>query len=453
MMAPIPSEITMHETLSNDRIEAQTFRKQQIAFCTLTLFVIAILLLLHALFATLLGEPSKAVILILGLGFLLKIWETVWLQSRRDGISQREARFETALSVAGIFILAGALAFFTNRDDPPYFVLLTIPILQCAYFCGLLPTVTSIVAAVGMMFAWIQHYFNVHPPVRPTEYLETGMIAVIFCLLGPLVWFLVNQLRESEATLYDRVMELQEAREKLASEEKLAAVGRFASGIAHEIRNPVAMIASSLATAAYPASDTREREEMFAIAAREAKRLEGLTTDFLTYARPSALQRSLVSVADIVRHIADVTRMRAAGRSIEVKCQVEEEVLAELDGAQLEGALLNLSLNALDATPDGGHVDLRARRDRNMVRFDVENSGDMIPESNLASVFEPFFTTKPGGTGLGLAIARGIAVAHGGDLWVSANRDGAVAFSMTVPKGSLAEFGTEDVHGEDSRNR
>ena len=441
------------ETLSNDRLEAQTFRKQQIAFCILTLFVIAILLLLHALFAPVLGEPSKAVILILGFGFLLKTWETVWLQSKRDGISPNEARVDTALSVVGAFLLAGALAFFTNRDDPPYFVLLTIPILQCAYYCGLLATFASIVAAVGMMFAWIQHYFNAHPPVRPTEYLETGMIAVIFCLLGPLVWFLVNQLRESEASLYDRVMELQAAREKLAREEKLAAVGRFASGIAHEIRNPVAMIASSLATAAYPASDTREREEMFAIAAREAKRLEGLTTDFLTYARPSAPQRSLVSIPDIVRHVADVTRMRAADRSIEVRCRLEEEIFGELDGAQLEGALLNLSLNALDATPEGGHVELRAGRNETTVRMDVENSGEMIPDSNLARIFEPFFTTKPGGTGLGLAIARGIAVAHGGDLWVSANRNGVVAFSITVPEGSPAGLNAEGVHGEDSGNR
>ena len=443
----------MRETLSNDRIEAQTIRKQQSVFCILTLFVIAILLLLHVLFAGLLGEPSHALIVMLGLGFLLKTWEMIWLQGKREGLSASEARLETTLSVVGIFILAGALAFFTNRDDAPYFVLLAIPILQCAYYCGLLAMMATIIAAVATMFAWIHHYFNIHPPARPTEYLQAGMIAVIFCLIGPLVWFLVNQLRESEAQSYKRMLELQAAREKLASEEKLAAVGRFASGIAHEIRNPVAMIASSLATAAYPASDSREREEMFAIAAREAKRLESLTTDFLSYARPSAPQRSLVSVTDIVRHIADVTRMRAADRLIAVKCELQEEIVAELDGAQIEGALLNLSLNALDATPDGGHIEVRVSSDEGSVHLEVENSGSMIPDSHLASVFEPFFTTKPGGTGLGLAIARGIAVAHGGDLWISANIDGAVVFTMKVPRISSETLGAEAVHGQDSCNR
>ncbi|SPE29855.1 putative Histidine kinase [Candidatus Sulfotelmatomonas gaucii] len=443
----------MRTTPSIERIEAQTFRRQQIAFCILTLFVIAILLLLHTLFAPLLGEPSKAVILVLALGFLLKIWETMWLQGRRQGITAREAHLETAISIVGIFVLAVALAFFTDRDDAPYFVLLAIPILQCAYHCGLLATIATIVAAVGTMFAWIQHYFSIHPPARPTEYLETGMIAVIFCLTGPLVWFLINQLKEREAKLHEKVTELEAAREKLVSEEKLAAVGRFASGIAHEIRNPVAMIASSLATAAYPASDSREREEMFAIAAREVKRLESLTTDFLTYARPSAPQRSLMSIGDIVRHIADVTKMRAADRSIEVICQTGEETFAEIDGAQIEGALLNLSLNALDATPAGGRVKLQIRGDESMVYLDVENSGRAIPDLNLTRVFEPFFTTKPDGTGLGLAIARGIAVAHGGDLCVSDNRDGAVVFTITVPKSSLEAFSGEASHGKDSDNR
>jgi len=443
----------MRTTPSIERIEAQTFRRQQIAFCILTLFVIAILLLLHTLFAPLLGEPSKAVILVLALGFLLKIWETMWLQGRRQGITAREAHLETAISIVGIFVLAVALAFFTDRDDAPYFVLLAIPILQCAYHCGLLATIATIVAAVGTMFAWIQHYFSIHPPARPTEYLETGMIAVIFCLTGPLVWFLINQLKEREAKLHEKVTELEAAREKLVSEEKLAAVGRFASGIAHEIRNPVAMIASSLATAAYPASDSREREEMFAIAARKVKRLESLTTDFLTYARPSAPQRSLMSIGDIVRHIAEVTKMRAADRSIEVICQTGEETFAEIDGAQIEGALLNLSLNALDATPAGGRVKLQIRGDESMVYLDVENSGRAIPDLNLTRVFEPFFTTKPDGTGLGLAIARGIAVAHGGDLCVSDNRDGAVVFTITVPKSSLEAFSGEASHGKDSDNR
>lgn len=438
----------MRKVLSIERVEAQAFKRQQTAFCILTLFVIAILLFLHALFAPLLGEPSKTVILLLAFSFALKVLEVIWLQGQQDGISERITHIETAASIVGIFILAGLLSFLTDRDESPYFVLLAIPILQAAYHCSLLVTNLTIAAAILEMFAWSGFYFGVHPPPRPTEYLEIGMIAVIFCLTGPLAWYLVNQLRQKESTLYDKVVELESTREKLIAEEKLAAVGRFASGIAHEIRNPVAMITSSLATAAYPSADAKEREEMFAIAAREAKRLEHLTGDFLTYARPTKPHRSPVAVSGIAQHIADVTRLRAADRSIEVEYESSGEVFAELDTAQVESALLNLSLNAVDATPEKGWIKLRCRAEGAMLCFDIENSGIMIPNSDLAHIFEPFFTTKPRGTGLGLAIARGVALAHGGDLWISTNEDGLVVFTMTIPVNSAGVETGENNDGE-----
>ena len=438
----------MQKTPSLVRIEEVAFRRQQIAFCVLTLFVLAVLLLLHVLFAPLLGEPSKAVILLLCLGFSLKVFETIWLQGRRDGITEETARIESSISIISIFILTGLLAFLTNRDDSPYFVLLAIPILQCAYHFGLIPTVLTIVASVSMIFAWIEHYFAAHPPAQPTEFLEAGMISVIFSLMGLLVWYLVNQLKQYQTRLQGKMAELESAREKLVVEEKLAAVGRFASGIAHEIRNPVAMIASSLATAAYPTAEVKEREEMFAIAAREAQRLENLTTEFLTYARPSDLQLSAISVGDILGHIANVTKMRATDRSIDVRCCLNDEIVVEIDAAQIEGALLNLTLNAIDATPDRGTIELRGKIEGNMLWIEVVNSGRMIPDSHLAKIFEPFFTTKPRGTGLGLAIARSVAIAHGGDLWVSTNQDGNVAFTMTLMMRTTNEAQEEATYGQ-----
>jgi len=415
-----------------ERMEALAARRQQTAFCLLTLFVIAALLLLHTLFADVLGEPSKAVILLLGLGFLLKVLEAFWLQGKRDGISEQTARVESTVSIIAILLLTGCLAFFTNRDDSPYFVLLAIPILQCAYHLGLAATIATIAASVSMIFAWNWHYFAEHPPSRPTEYLQSGMISVIFGLMGPLVWYLVTQLKENESQLYGKMEELESTRERLLAEEKLAAVGRLASGIAHEIRNPVAMIASSLATAAYPAAEATEREEMYGIAAREAKRLEELTGDFLKYARPTRPQKATVHVDDILHHIADVARMRAADRSIAVTCEAETGNVIEADGTQLEGALLNLALNAVEATPDGGKIQLRSRTEDARLRIEVENSGDMIPEEHVERVFEPFYTTKASGTGLGLAIARSIAIAHGGDLWISGNERGRVVFAFTL---------------------
>jgi signal transduction histidine kinase len=226
--------------------------------------------------------------------------------------------------------------------------------------------------------------------------------------------------------------ELEATREKLANEERLAAIGRLASGVAHEVRNPVAMIASSLATAADSSIGASEREEMFAIASREAKRLENLTNELLTYARPSRPHRTLFPVADILTHVVNMTRLRAAERSIDVCCEACDDSMAEIDPSQVEGALINLGLNAVEATPDGGRVAYRATMDEATVTIDVENSGPAISAAHMRQIFEPFFTTKPSGTGLGLAIARTVARSHGGDLWVSQNADGGVTFTMTL---------------------
>ena len=287
-------------------MEAESYRKQQTSFCVLTLFVIAILLLLHTLFASLLGEPSTWVIVLLGFSFSVKIAELVWLQGQTHGITERTARLETGLSIAGIFLLSALLALLTNRDVAPYFVLLAIPILQCAYHFGLGPTALTISAAVGMIFFWMHYFFLMHPPPLATEYLEAGMISIIYALIGLLVWFLVHQLKLQQTSLSENMVELESTRERLIREEKLAAVGRLASGIAHEIRNPVAMISSSLTTATSPGIGEVDREEMLQIAARESSRLEHLTKEFLSYARPTTLQRSNVLVSDLLIYTADV---------------------------------------------------------------------------------------------------------------------------------------------------
>ena len=423
-------------------------RQQQSAFCILTLFVLALLLVLHTLFASILGEPSLWLILLLGLGFSLKVVELVWLQSLEIGLSERAAKIGTAVSMTGMFVLTALLAYLTNRDDSPYFVLLAIPILQCAYLFGLFATVLTITAADAMILFWLWHFFRLHPPARTTEYLEAGMISVLYILIGLLVWFLVNQLKSNQTMLSTSLIDLRATRERLVNEEKLAAVGRLASGIAHEIRNPVAMISSALTTASYPAATNEERQEMFAIAARESERLEHLTADFLTYARPSVPQLSTVDIKELLTYIGDVTKMHAARRSINVSSEPTSELPTEVDPSLVEGALLNLTLNAIDATPEHGTIHLRAKAaGEDMLCIDIQNSGPAIPASDLERIFEPFFTTKPTGTGLGLAIAKGIARAHGGDVWVSSNEDGCVTFSMTLADSSADGVREEAVHG------
>jgi two-component system, NtrC family, sensor histidine kinase HydH len=424
---------------SKENIQTESLSRQMSVFGIITLLVVALLLLLHVLFASILGEPSHAVIALLGLAFVLTVAKLIWLRGQNRRLTARAARIDSYICIAAIFVLTGLLTYITNRDESPYFVLLAIPILQCAYMFGLLATSLIIAAADAMVMLWTWHFFALHPPARVTQYLDGGMLCVAFILMGLLVWFLVDQLKANQVKLTKSIAVLQTTREQLIREEKLAAVGRLASGVAHEIRNPVAMISSSLATALHPGAYDEEREEMFAIAARESKRLEALTADFLTYARPILPNRLPAIIKDMLAYIVSVTKAHAASRSITITSELREEIPMDVDVPQVEGAILNLVLNAIDATPKGGMVELSAVLEADMLRIDIQNSGLSIPESSLGQIFEPFFTTKAAGTGLGLAIAQGAARAHGGDLWLSKNRDGCVTFSMTLMKSPMTE--------------
>jgi signal transduction histidine kinase len=414
--------------------------RQKSVFSSIALLVIAALLLLHILFSSILGRPSFAVVMLLGIALALATVELMWLRRQGRTLTDRALKIESCFSIGIAFALTALLTYITDRDESPYFVLLAIPILQCAYVFGLLTTILTIAAADGLIFFWLSYFFALHPPARVSQYLEGGMLSVIYLQMGLLVWFLVNRLKMNQFRLSTTLNDLKATRERLIREEKLAAVGRLASGIAHEIRNPVAMISSSLSTASHPETEAGVREEMFAIAAQESKRLEHLTADFLTYARPSQPNRSPALMNDLLSYIAGVTKAHAARRSITIASELVEEIPIDIDVPLVEGALLNLVLNAIDATPVRGTVILSAALDGAMLILNIQNSGPPIPKSDLARIFEPFFTTKPAGTGLGLAIARGAAKAHGGDLWLSSNQDGCVTFSMTLSRST-----TDDV--------
>jgi two-component system, NtrC family, sensor histidine kinase HydH len=339
----------------------------------------------------------------------------------------------TLASIIWDVALAVVLGILTDRVDSPYYVLMLVPVLLSAFRRSLPETLAVVMAASASQFYVVWHFFQLHPPVDADEYFEAGTISLIFLLTGVLVWFLVNHLRRQEKGLAENLLELSKARERLLEEEKLAAVGRLSAAIAHEIRNPVAMISSSLATAIRSPLAPGEREEMFDIAAKEADRLERLTNDFLAYARPREPECQPASVMDTLAYVADVCRAHALRRRVDVRVEGPEEVTALMDAPQVQQALLNLAMNAVEASASDSVVTLRAQNEDGYVRIDLENGNGPISESVAPSIFEPFFTTKLSGTGLGLAIAHNIARSHGGSLQLSLNTAEIVRFTLTLP--------------------
>jgi two-component system sensor histidine kinase HydH len=324
-----------------------------------------------------------------------------------------------------------AIAILTQQIEP-IFLMIVLFLAGTGTFLswgGRIQALLSIVAIAAFVIS-IQ---KLSIKIDPYQWLGIAIAAAIGMSSAALLKGLRRARRQAEA----EVLKSHEAlvrQERLLAEEKLAAVGRLSSAIAHEIRNPVAMISSSLALAIRLGQNEAEREEMFAIAAKEADRLEQLTTDFLAYARPRVLQASRTNVADLLNYVAATARARAVERGVAIKVDANANLEGEFDGFQIRQALLNLVLNAVEACQHDDTVRLRAGTERNgIIGLDVVDPGGPIPPDATARIFEPFFTTKPAGTGLGLAIARNIARAHHGDLVLKVNQPGQVCFSIKIP--------------------
>jgi two-component system sensor histidine kinase HydH len=425
-------EIKRWSELAMAQFDFESFRSQQTTFAVLNLFVLAALLLLHTLFSQLLGNPSPILLVSLGSAFLIKLLELLWVQTRTDALSRSAAIALNWASIAVNLAVALLLTFLTNKEESPYFVLLAIPVLQAAYHFGLSALICVMAVADSMMIFWVWHFATFHPPVHISEYLEAGVLSLIYMLVGLLVWGLVNRIRMDQERIAENMNELERTRKRLADEEKLAAVGRLSSAIAHEIRNPVAMIASSMATAESTGITPEAREEMYAIASAEASRLEKLTSEFLSYARPGKPDRAPTGLSELLGYIAEIARPHASRKGVSVVAEVGDDLCGNLDGGQVQRALLNLVMNAIDAAECGSEVRLRAAHTQGEVQIEVENVGQPIREEVLANIFEPFYTTKPQGTGLGLAIARNIARAHGGDIVVASNEPTKVCFTILL---------------------
>jgi signal transduction histidine kinase len=416
--------------------EFLSFLQQERIFAGLNFVLLVFLCATQFVWAEYLGTPHRQVLSLLGIGIVVNISELLWLR-RRHELGRKAVNRLTWLMISIHLAIAFGIASYSYKADVQYFALMIPAILQAAFRLSLESTILTVAVSDGLIFFWVWHYFRVHPPVDPNGYIEAGTVALIYAIIGFLVWALVNHLHRKQLELARSLRELEKAEARLLEEGKLAAVGRFSSAIAHEIRNPVAMISSALATANRQ-PDSQQSREMYDIATREAARLERLTTDFLTYARPGSPAKVLSDVADSVGYIAEICRPRASGNNIMVQCDCPRGLWAQIDGGQLQQALLNLVMNAIEASLAGGTVSLRGLRTDSQIQVEIENGNGPISASTVACIFEPFFTTKPHGTGLGMAIARNIVIAHGGDIVLAQNAQ-RIRFVLSLPSSDATE--------------
>ena len=234
------------------------------------------------------------------------------------------------------------------------------------------------------------------------------------------------------------------AHHAVARAEKLAAVGRLAAGVVHEINNPLATIAACaeslekrIAEGAFGDSpDADDLREYLGLIRDEAFRCKSITNGLLDFSRLRAGQRVPINVSDLTKATARLVTHQQRGDNIKIEIETADDLPLILgDGGQLQQAVVALATNAIDAMPEGGTLTLRAAQSGSRILIEVKDTGIGIPPENMTKIFDPFFTTKDvgQGTGLGLAVCYGILSDHGGRLDVRSTVAAGTTFTITLP--------------------
>jgi two-component system, NtrC family, sensor histidine kinase HydH len=197
--------------------------------------------------------------------------------------------------------------------------------------------------------------------------------------------------------------------------ERLAALGEFSTGVAHEVRNPLATLKTTVQALARVDRDP-QRATLLRDMEGEIDRMSRTMGQILAFGRPRPPEPTRLRLRDTARRLESLLANEAIQRQVGFTVQGDLDLHVRVDEDHLLQLLLNLALNALQATPPGGLVTLRCWREADRVAIEIRDTGSGISPEALARVFVPFFTTKPGGTGLGLSICRQLAQLNGGTL-------------------------------------
>ena len=235
-----------------------------------------------------------------------------------------------------------------------------------------------------------------------------------------------------------------EAVRAVSRAEKLAAVGRLAAGIVHEINNPLATIAACsealeqrIEEGAFEGSDSVEDlSEYLGLIKSEAFRCKAITTGLLDFSRVRTGEKTPTDIGEIVRSAANLISHQKRREHIAIEVDIAPGLpQVKADGGQIQQAVIALATNGIDAMQEGGKLTFRVFARDNRVCIDIEDSGSGIPPENMSKIFEPFFTTKEvgKGTGLGLAVCYGIISEHSGRLSVRSNIGKGTTFSIFLP--------------------
>jgi len=232
--------------------------------------------------------------------------------------------------------------------------------------------------------------------------------------------------------------------ERMFRAEQLATMGQFAAGIAHELRNPLTAIRSTIQYLASDFAGDTDQRKLANDILDEVDRLNNIVGNLLSLAQPAVSNPEEVDISQEIEHCLNFIKAKAKSQNVKLQTDFENNLpKLTFDPAELRQLLLNVVMNALQAMPKGGTLSIKTHQltdggpgytsGFNRLLIQVEDEGAGIASDLHDKVFEPFFTTKAGGTGLGLAICNSIVKRYNGDIWVKKAKSGGTEVNITLP--------------------
>ena len=301
--------------------------------------------------------------------------------------------------------------------------------------------VTCMVFMIGILLAIFlarKYTKPIHRLVDGVKKVSAGDLSVTFPVDSTDE---IGELATSFNEMVDQLRERETLEKRLYEAEHLSKVGQLASGIAHEIRNPlnyISLAIDHLKSEIIPVCSDKqaEVESLTDKIKEEVRRVNYMVINFMNYGRPLKLRKARISYPDMIEKALPLLQGKLAEQRIEVVIDLAPDLpLMLADRELLRNCLFNFITNAAQAMPDGGTITLGARYDRDTESFRLTfaDQGGGIPEDEIPKIFQPYFTTKEAGIGLGLAITERIIREHGGEILVESQIGRGTLFTVVLP--------------------
>lgn len=329
---------------------------------------------------------------------------------------------------ASALVAAGFIDWLTGGA---FAVVYAIPVVLAAVLAGWGGGLAIAALSSACVFAFSPHQATMTKVLETLAFLLLACLAALTTGRERRLRRHYQQVAEQLSSVYEKV---QANFEGMKRAERLSAIGQLSAGLAHEIRNPLASISGAASILARSLDLDPKNAKCLEIITSECERLNGLLTNFLNFARPRPPRLQNVQLEPVLENVLGLASHGVRGKTVRFEKKFEAGLQrVECDPEQLEQVLLNLMINAIEASPDGGTVTLSAATEENKIAISVVDHGDGVAPAHIDRLFDPFFTTKEHGTGLGLPVAHQIMRQMGGSLLAHANAGRGMRFSVVLP--------------------